>query len=131
MVTFGRLDIFLLNFFFNRYIFGLILQQENLIVFEKAQSFMNFVKFPFRLEIHPNNNFVVLFCQILILVYPYETLCSQLSGVLFRSSKKWKKLTHPILLHFLYDEININLKGSSWWNIGLRSENPPWFFVWI
>ena len=80
MVTFGRLDIFLLNFFFNRYIFGLILQQENLIVFEKAQSFMNFVKFPFRLEIKPNNNFVVLFGQILLLEYPYETLCSQFSG---------------------------------------------------
>ena len=57
MVTFGRLDIFLLNFFFNRYIFGLILQQENLIVFEKAQSFIDFVKFPFRLEIKPNDIF--------------------------------------------------------------------------
>ena len=57
-VTFGRLDIFLLNFFFNRYIFGLILKQENLIVFEKAQSFMNFIKFTFRLEIKPNDIFV-------------------------------------------------------------------------
>ena len=69
MVTFGRLDIFLLNFFFNRYIFGLILQQENLIVFEKAQSFMNLIKLPFRIEFKPNNDFVVLFCQILILCF--------------------------------------------------------------
>ena len=91
MVTFGRLDIFLLNFFFNRYIFGLILQQENLIVFEKAQSFMNFIKFPFRIEINPNYKFVVLFCQILILEYPYETLCSQLSGVLLAQLRNGKK----------------------------------------